>query len=70
MKNIEKIAKEIFNRQKVYKAINKEVGPSSSKRLTDEIMKLKKVNKKSVEKIISLEWGPNITKSITKNLGL
>ncbi len=57
-----------LNKDDVFKAINKVVGPSSSNRMTDEIIKLKKQDFKSIEKIISNSWGPNITSKIMKNI--
>lgn len=52
----------------IYNAFSKEIGPSSSGRLTDKMMKLKTIDRKNVEKIISSEWGPNITKRIIQHL--
>ena len=57
-----------ITRQIVKKSISKEVGPSSTERMTNEIMNVKNPSISRVKRIVSNSWGPNITRRIMLNL--
>lgn len=52
----------------IYDAINKEVGPNSSRNIVNKILKLHTIDLDNIEKIVSADWGPNITGRIMKNI--
>jgi len=56
-----------LKRIQVEKAIGAEVGPSSTKFMSDRIMRIKNLTLTKIGKVISHEWGPNITKAIMNN---
>ncbi len=57
-----------ITRSIIKKSISKEVGPNSTDRMTDEIMKVKNPSISRVRRVVSNNWGPNITGRIMKNL--